>query len=60
MPAESESQARLFGMAIAFLKGELRLSEVKDQGVRQSIRDIAARVKGGKMSMEELKEMAST
>ncbi len=59
-PAASEEQARLFGMAIAFLKGELRLSEVDDAGVRDSIKDIAHRVRAGKMSMEELKEMAST
>lgn len=51
MPAQSKSQQRLFGMAHAVRKGELKRSEVG-----QEVLDIV----DGKMSDKEIEDFAKT
>lgn len=51
MPAHSKSQQRLFGMAYAVRKGELKRSEVS-----QEVLDIV----DGKMSDKEIEDFAKT
>lgn len=51
MPAKSKSQQRLFGMALAVRKGEMKRSEVS-----QEILDIV----DGDMTDKEIEDFAST
>lgn len=51
MPAKSKSQQRLFGMALAVRKGEMKRSEVS-----QEILDIV----DGDMTDKEIEDLAST
>lgn len=51
MPAKSKSQQRLFGMALAVRRGELKRSEVE-----QSVLDIV----DGKMTDKEIEDFAKT
>jgi len=53
MPAKSERQRRLFGMALAYKRGELSLSKIDDPELRKKIKDIAER-----MSEEEIRKYA--
>lgn len=51
MPAKSKSQQRLFGMALAVRRGELKRSEVDDE-----VLDIV----DGKMTDKEIEDFAKT
>lgn len=51
MPAQSKSQQRLFGMALAVRMGEIKRSEVSKE-----VLDIV----DGKMTNKEIKDFAST
>lgn len=51
MPAKSKSQQRLFGMALAVRRGELKRSDVE-----QSVLDIV----DGKMTDKEIEDFAKT
>ena len=51
MPAKSKSQQRLFGMALAVRRGELKRSEVDD-----AVLDIV----DGKMTDKEIEDFAKT
>ena len=51
MPAKSKSQQRLFGMALAVRRGELKRSEVDDE-----VLDII----DGKMTDKEIEDFAKT
>ena len=51
MPAKSKSQQRLFGMALAVRKGEMKRSEAP-----QEVLDIV----DGKMTDKEIEDFAST
>tara|TARA_B100001094_G_scaffold305268_1_gene334965 strand:- start:348 stop:521 length:174 start_codon:yes stop_codon:yes gene_type:complete len=50
MPAQSQQQQKLFGLALAFKRGEVPASEVSDE-----IKDIADR-----MSEKEIEDFAAT
>jgi len=50
MPAQSQQQQKLFGLALAFKRGEIPASEVSDE-----IKDIADR-----MSEKEIEDFAAT
>lgn len=51
MPAKSKSQQRLFGMALAVRRGELKRSEVDDE-----VLDIV----DGKMTDKQIRDFAKT
>lgn len=51
MPAKSKSQQRLFGMALAVRRGELKRSEVNDE-----VLDIV----DGKMTDKQIEDFAKT
>ena len=51
MPAKSKSQQRLFGMALAVRRGELKRSEVEDE-----VLDIV----DGKMTDKQIRDFAKT